>query len=356
MGGVLMTLGAAAPSRATTFNPDPIYSNTMSYTIQIPTTGSQTGIDNTDIYLPVTEDRTATFPIALMLQGAFVNKDDYSNFASLVARYGFTVVVPNHVRTVFSPTGPVTDLVADVELVNDVLDFLKQENLNGDSLVQGKVDTNQLGLLGHSLGGFVGLSAIQDICSFPFCTTSFTRPEELMAGIFYGTNFRDITGEFPIIDNEGIPTGLIFGDRDGVSLPSNTQKTYDQIQDPPKVLVNLLGANHYGITNEDSERDEIRPILPQEIATETIARWSALFLRAHVQGDADAFDYIYNTGDERDKNVVVSSARVSEPSVTWAMLLLGMGLAFTGLRNSKYSRGTMVFLSQEQTKSQKTKG
>lgn len=335
LGWVLIVLGAA-PSTASSFNPNPIYDQVLNYTTTVATTGSLTGFDFTDIYAPQSSNPNATFPIALLLQGAFVDKSDYSNFATLVARYGFTVVVPNHQRTVIGPDGPVTNLVVDVDLLHDVLDFMKDENFNEISPIQGKVNTAQMGLLGHSLGGFVGLSAIQDLCFFPFCATSFTRPEELMAGIFYGTSFRDpMTGEFFPIDNQGIPTGLIAGDKDGVALLPNTQETYNQIQHPPKVLVTVEGANHYGITNEDNLlREQIRPTLPQEISTETIARWSALFLRTHVLGDRQAFNYVYNSGEFQDENVTVVSARVPEPSASLVILILGTGLAVTSLLRS----------------------
>ncbi len=106
----------------------------------------------------------------------------------------------------------------------------------------------------------------------------------------------------------------------------NSRGTYEQIQDPPKILVVVKGANHYGITNEDNlEREKIRPTLSQDVATETIARWSALFLKAHVERDREALDYIYNTGESRDENVTVVSTRKAEKSWHWGILVVGIG-------------------------------
>jgi hypothetical protein len=57
---------------------------------------------------------------------------------------------------------------------------------------------------------------------------------------------------------------LIAGTKDGVAEPSITEETYNQIQDPPKVLITVEGANHYGITNQDNLlRDPFRPTLDQ---------------------------------------------------------------------------------------------
>ena len=90
--------------------------------------------------------------------------------------------------------------------------------------------------------------------------------------------------------------------------PESTAETYDLILNPPKALITVEGANHYGITNLDNPiREPNRPTLAQSTATETIARWSGLFLQAHLQGSSGAFDYIYNTGDALDRNVSVIS-------------------------------------------------
>lgn len=304
---LLIALAPGEPTTAT-LGVEPLFDTVNTYQTTITTNG-----DPADIYFPIPSNyntNTNQFPIALLLQGALVDKADYSNFASTVASYGFVVVVPNHERTVTNPrTGePVTGFIAEQQQVNDVLSYIKEENANPDSPISGIVNTNKLGLLGHSFGGFVGLAVIQNICAPNVCVDKFIQPPELMAGIFYGTNFKDPpeTGSFPPINNQTIPTALIAGSQDTIADLVEITATYNQIQDPPKALVIVKGANHYGITNEDNPvRDPIRPLLEQSLATETIARWSALFLRSHLLNDAAAFDYMYKSGDDQDKNVIV---------------------------------------------------
>jgi len=307
VGTLLIALGLGEPTSAT-FSAEPLFDTVNTYQTTIKTNG-----DPADIYFPIPSNpntNTNQFPIALILQGALVDKADYSNFASTVASYGFVVVVPNHERTVTNPiTGePVTGFIAEQQQVNEVLSYIKEENANPDSPIAGIVNTNKLGLLGHSFGGFVGLAVIQNICAPNVCVDKFTQPPELMAGIFYGTNFKDPpeTGSFPPINNQSIPTALIAGSQDTIADLVEITATYNQIQDPPKALVIVKGANHYGITNEDNPvRDPVRPLLDQDVATETIARWSALFLRSHLLNDTAAFDYLYNSGDDQDENVIV---------------------------------------------------
>ncbi|MBD2057637.1 chlorophyllase [Oculatella sp. FACHB-28] len=318
VGATCFVLGTGFPAVA--FSPEPVFDQVDRFSTTIPTA---TGVNEADIYYPVSSPDTSvdSLPIVLLLQGALVDKADYSNFASNVAQYGFAVIVPNHVRTLTDPTTgqTFTGFFAEQQQVSDVLAFATATNTNPTSPIANLLDPDKLGLVGHSFGGAVGLSSIQDICFPSLCTDQFSRPEELMAGVFYGTTFRDprLGGNIPPIKNDGIPVALVAGDRDGVVGDfAAVEATHEQIQDPPKALITIQGANHYGITNEDSPRDPVRPTLDQDVATEAIARWSGLFLRASLLNDADALDYIYNTGDALDENVSVTSEAATVPEPT----------------------------------------
>jgi dienelactone hydrolase len=325
LGAVLISLGTELPTLGATFNPEPIFDSATSTELEIPR--SDGGVDAADIYYPLTNN-TSQLPVALLLQGALVDKSDYSNFASTVARYGFVVVVPNHVRTAVNPMGEITGLLAEQQQVNDVLSYIKEIDSDPSSPVANLVNPNTLVLLGHSFGGAVGLAAIQDRCFPVLCTQEFSRPDELKGGAFYGTNFRigqGLEGNI-VIENDGIPIALIQGTRDSVASFDAATATYAGIQDPPQAFITLNGANHYGITNEDNlMREPVRPTLEQDVATETIARWSALFLRGTVLNDTGAFNYVFNTGDALDENVSVQSVATSvwEPTTVVGLLAFG---------------------------------
>ncbi len=290
------------------FNPAPIYQDFGRYSTTI--SGNN---DLADIYFPKPKNLKTghnSFPIALLLQGANVDKSSYSEYASIVARYGFVVVVPNRKRTIakFNQTG----LFTETSQIDRVLKQIKTENSNPNSPVKGMINTDKLALLGHSFGGAVGLSAIANSCIPLICEGSFEQPKELVAGVFFGANLRNqATQEFIPINNSGIPTALLQGTAEGVALPSRAKQTYDNIQNPPKALISISGANHYGITNNNNpdgpKPDPNTPTIPQDVAVETVARWSGLFLRASVLDDKEAFDYVYSTGDALDKNVKVTS-------------------------------------------------
>jgi predicted dienelactone hydrolase len=303
VGTILGWGGGSANARVLT----PFYKNITKRTITIAADG-----DQADIYFPALSKHprhTDELPIALMLPGALVDKADYANFATQVARYGFVVVVPNNQRILTAPNGQsFPGLFAEQEQVNQVLAQMRVEDQNPASPIFKIVDTSKLGLLGHSFGGGAGIGATQtQFCLPGICSENYTRPPELKAGIFYGANFRNQqTQEFPPINNNGIPIGLIVGSLDGVTLPASSQSTYNQILNPPKALITVAGANHYSITNNDNPiREPNRPTLNQTTATATIARWSGLFLRAAMLNDRRILDSTLSIGDTLDPNVTV---------------------------------------------------
>jgi Chlorophyllase len=318
----VVTLGVMGEAIAATFNPAPLFNNASSYSTTISANGNLA-----DIYFPNPSDlRTGnySFAIALLLQGALVDKSFYSDYANLVARYGFVVVVPNSTRVL---PGGITGLAPSTSQVDAVLSQMAMENSSSTSPIAGLVNTQKLGLLGHSFGGAVGLTTIGNTCIVGFCDSPFVRPPELLAGAFFGTNLRNpVTQEFIPINNSGIAVALLQGDRDGRALPFRAKGTYDNIQTPPKALVTILGANHFGITNVNNPPgaipDFISPTLEQDVAIETVGRWSGLFLRASMLNDPGARDYVYFSGDAIDPNVTVESEPIPESSSLLGLLAL----------------------------------
>ena len=307
---------------STNFLPSPIFDRIETIETTIPDTGNAI-----DLYLPA--DAPDKLPVALFLQGANVDKSNYANFAEVVASYGFAVAVPNNLRTIKSPIAEsnITGFIPELTQINQVFDYLRDP----ESPVAEAIDPDKLVLLGHSLGGAAGLYALQGSCDLENCPFGeFDRPDELSRGVFFGTDLRPTLGTegdpepIPLLDNAELPTALILGTNDGISFPSETEETYEQIQDSPKALISVEGANHFGITDNNeplnppttpAEVPAIFPepnpqTIPQEVAIVTIATWSSLFLRGTVLGDESALDFVFGgTGNELDSKVNV----ISEP-------------------------------------------
>ncbi|MEH1838576.1 MAG: hypothetical protein V7L20_07360 [Nostoc sp.] len=121
----LLVFGINEIASASSLNPTPVFDNVASYTTTI------TGDNNlADIYYPNPTDLKTSnysFPVALLLQGALVDKSNYSNYAKQVVRYGFVVVVPNSKRT-----APIFDeaLLPKTSQIDTALQQIVVENKN----------------------------------------------------------------------------------------------------------------------------------------------------------------------------------------------------------------------------------
>lgn len=217
-GAALMVCGIVQTAAAMSDNP--LFKQVDSYTTTISTNN-----DIADIYFPKQSNhqtQSDSFPIALVLQGANVDKLNYSKFANIVASYGFVVVVPNHKKSL--PQVNFTGLLPETSQINAVLSQMEAENSNPASPISGIINTEKLALLGHSQGGAVGLSAIANICQPILCDGNYNRPDELVAGAFFGANLRNQNQKFIPINNSGIPIALLQGNIDSIALPERAKK------------------------------------------------------------------------------------------------------------------------------------
>lgn len=260
--------------------------------------------DDTTVYYPTGLPAGTKSPFVLLLQGAEVDRSQYSSYASQVAAQGFIVLVENHDNVVLG------DNYAAETQVSNAANWAFWEQFRSGSPIKGKIDAGKMGLLGHSFGGVTGLFASSGLCVPPFCLGLYVRPAALKAAAFYGTNSSIGGVTLPTLLN-GVPVALINGSLDGNATLAETQTSYDLMIGAKRALVTLEGANHYGITNVNNPPpaapDANAPTLDQATAVSEVALWSAMWLKAQL-GDAAAQTFVYSTGDPGDPNVTVQTA------------------------------------------------
>lgn len=288
--GTARAAAADGPESPTTFP-------TLAYTASV-------GADTADVYYPETGNR---LPLVLLQQGANVDKRHYEGYARTVAAFGFVVVVPNHLRSVFGVPG----LWASADQSLTTVAWSKAENTRNGSPLAGRLDPATFALLGHSFGGAAGVATVQGQCAPPFCfglPPGAVTPPELKAAAFFGTNNAPPGGGPVAPVNNTVPVALIQGSADGVAAPVAAQATYDAFQRKPKALITVAGVNHYGITDVQNPPgaapDPSGQSTGQVEGIRTSARWSALFLKASL-GDAFARSYVRYWGDSADSAVTV---------------------------------------------------
>ncbi|MET8148290.1 alpha/beta hydrolase family protein [Actinoplanes sp. NPDC049668] len=266
------------------------------------------GPDPADVYHPVTPSPPRPWPVVLVLQGANVDKGQYAELARQVAGYGFVVVVPNHFRVLYGQPG----LFVVGAQAQWTVDWAVAEQGRAGSPVAGALDVATLLLFGHSFGGAAGLGLTTGLSTPPFSDVPTPAPAQLRAAAFFGTNNVGPGGPaVPPVANL-VPVALIQGSTDGIASPANGLATFQALQAPPKLYVDLQGANHYGVTdvqNPPGARPETAPqTLDQAVSVATCARWGALWLRAQL-GDPAARAWVYGLGDVVDRNVTTQVVR-----------------------------------------------
>ncbi|MFJ6466692.1 hypothetical protein ACIQM0_37775 [Streptomyces sp. NPDC091387] len=275
----------------------------MPATTTVATYQTTYGGDDADIYYP---SGGTDLPVALLLQGAKVDRAQYARYATAIAQQGFVVVVPNHYRLMIVEW----ERYAAEHQVTRTVDWMKNTKYDSSSPLYKRIDSGKMVLLGHSFGGAAGLAAAEDSCSTVFCPAlSFSLPSQVKAASFYGTN-NAFLGIFANINNK-IPVQLVQGTADGIAAPADAEKTYTHLKNTPKQIVRVDGVNHYGITDVQSpspaESETSPQSLTQDQSIEVAARWAGRFLLAQL-GNTGAADYVWNTGDAADPGVTVTGA------------------------------------------------
>jgi len=295
---------ASTPDGSAASLPTPRFTSTATYSTIV--AGSN---DPMDVIYPNPADLatgTYKFPLVVFIQGANVDKANYTSVAETVAKYGFVVAIPNHQRTVLVLTG----LFPEPSSVVAAFAHLVTEGARDAAPIHNVVDTAKYGLLGHSFGSVVGLDLIAQSCTQPICPGAFTSPPQLRGGAFYGASRKGPAGGMvAATDNRGLGAMLVQGTVDGANAPADAKATFDKISGPPRAYVTVTGANHYGITNMNNPSgaaaDRQTATLAQAASIEAIGRWSALFLLATVSGDAAAKNAL--AAGKGDPNVTVQA-------------------------------------------------
>ncbi len=244
----------------------------------------QSGTNLIDVYYP--QNNSTSLPLLVLFQGGNVHSSFYSNYAARLASEGYVVYVGNRCDLFIVQFF----LYPPASLGNIVLAEAKTQNANPSSPLYSRLDTEKIGLLGHSLGGVVGLYAMNSICEFPFCGNDYKFLSQIKAGVFYGTglggNFNK--SKFYVGANgKGLPTGYIQGSKDGANKPDVGLASY-QNAIPTKVYFSVEGANHYGITDSNNpfgaKAETSDASLTQAQQIEKIAQSSILFLNTYLKG------------------------------------------------------------------------
>jgi predicted dienelactone hydrolase len=200
----------------------------------------------------------------------------FDAYARSLARLGYVVAAPTFPLTnEAAPGGHLSglgDLPAQPGDVSFVLDALAAASSDPADPLHGRVDTGRVGLMGHSLGGATAIAATRFDC----CTDPRIDAVVLVAPAAFvlpGTFGEEIHADGP-------PTLSLTGEEDNVVPSTGVRAFHDEIA-PPRIYVQLVGANHVNLIENYGEPS---PLL---VPTEEV---SAAFFAAYLTGNGSTLE------------------------------------------------------------------
>ena len=247
---------------------------------------------NSPPIVDVETTKTELFPLVVFLQGADVDKSEYSYFLTDLASHGYVVVATNHQPSKYGGT-----VMASQWTPTDVLnDVIVRSSVDRSSPLFGIVDTEHAGMCGHSNGGAATLFASSMACQPPFCfgpPDSYMMPVEYRAVVGHGTHTVPMGGIYgdlePLDVNNTIPVAIIQGEHDSLE---HVCSSWPLIEEQKDIIV-LAGANHWSLTNIQypnlqSRYDgpvEEQQTIPQSTSISLAAEWTAIVFDAYLKQD-----------------------------------------------------------------------
>ncbi|HEX8932093.1 MAG TPA: alpha/beta hydrolase [Patescibacteria group bacterium] len=165
-------------------------------------------------------------PLVIFLPGRFRSANDYERYEQAIADQGFTVAGINFPASENSD-GSMLHLTQMVDDTKSILDKLaKEPKLN--------VKTNNVGLIGHSDGGYTVLME-------GYMGNNDSRIKAIIA-----EDGKTQQGE----NSSGPPLLVIYGQNDTVEPVQSSIDAYNNLSATPKYLAEILGADHFCYVTE----------------------------------------------------------------------------------------------------------
>jgi predicted dienelactone hydrolase len=254
-------------------------------TVNVPTPGTPFGV-NAKVYYPAVSQGSNTnvsnagpFPVIAFGHGFFIGASSYDSTLRHLASRGYIVVATSSQEFTFNPNRE--QYIADM---SRSVDYMIAQNSTAGSPFEGRVNSSQLGISGHSLGGGIALVAASRDSRFK-ATATLAAASLRDAGPLGAAPppYADVE-----VANLNIPVSLINGSADGViPVATNGQVIYDAASGP-RMLPSQTGGFHQGFTDFPFAIGETPGVTGAEQLEYTRAELTSFF-DLYLKGDQSAW-------------------------------------------------------------------
>ena len=172
---------------------------------------------NTDLYLP--EVKTDSIPVIVVSNGLGAKRDRFEGLANYLASHGFAVAIPDHpgsdrrrqkafLRGLYRENFDATDYIDRPLDISYILDELEQINVQS---LSNKLDLQQVGVFGYSIGGTTALSLAGAKIDLTRLKQDCDRPLDLLnISILYQCRALELSPPPQSLKDERITAAFLF--------------------------------------------------------------------------------------------------------------------------------------------------
>ncbi|MEM7157917.1 MAG: dienelactone hydrolase family protein [Myxococcota bacterium] len=188
------------------------------------------------------------FPLVVFSHGYGGLPTQSLSLCETLASHGFVVVSVGHVGNTTTDQENGTSVGFEAAAahrprdVQTTIDAMEDLNRDGTSLISGVVDEGQVGVTGHSFGGFTALTSVAGYA--PSGALPDPRVQAIAPIAPGGYDFPDAS--LAAID---VPTLFLAGTEDEPAIEDNVIPFFAAMTAEPRYRVDVVGANHFHFAN-----------------------------------------------------------------------------------------------------------
>lgn len=224
------------------------------------------------IFYPLTLSFDAPMGGVVLVPGFRANQDMYDWWGPALASLGYAVMI-------LDTNAPNDGLAARKDALIAGVNYLKAQNTNPDSPLNGKFDTSRVAIMGHSMGGGASLAAAAEL------------GDEIRAVIPLSPYCCEPGGSFSA-DYSGLdtPALIIASAVDEVAPPAgHARLLFDAIGGDDKIYMEFAAGDHMMTANGGPD-------------LATIGKFALAFLKLHLEDKQNLADFVSAPGaDYADK-------------------------------------------------------
>ncbi|MUG93818.1 alpha/beta hydrolase [Scytonema sp. UIC 10036] len=288
-----------------------------------------------DLYLPQARTKTlnaSAFPVIVISHGVAEDRETFAYVSQHLASYGFAVAVLEHpgsdakkFRQYFAGlAGP----PEPQELINRPLDvtFLLDELQRlseSDLILKGQLNLQQVGAIGHSLGGYTSLALSGAVIDFEQVRKDCNPNRSLNLSVFLQCRANQLSpANYPIQDQRikavmalnplistilgqrglsqiKVPVMLVGGSQD-IFTPAVPEqiRPFTWLQTQDKYLVLMENATHFSTSQKLNSSQEVLPVPPSLIGPDPaiaqlyVKALSLAFFQTHLSQQQEYRPYL----------------------------------------------------------------